>query len=118
MVPAPVWANHAARHVKAPSFGIAHYLAINGVDNDGHRDAHKWSGEGRSAGRNLGIRQRRAESHSSAITSALSNLAHMPRGEEKLQKMARQSLLHELWQEQQRTHEVAVDWCVLLYVLY
>lgn len=44
-------------------------------------------------------------------SSAASSWAHMPRGEEKLQKMARQSLLHELWQEQQRTHEVAVDWC-------
>lgn len=36
--------------------------------------------------------------------------AHIQGNEKKLQKMARQSLLHELWQEQQRTHEKAVDW--------
>ncbi|CAN0362369.1 unnamed protein product, partial [Ectocarpus sp. 12 AP-2014] len=41
---------------------------------------------------------------------ATSSWAHMPRNELKLEKMARQSLLHELWQEQQRTHEGAVDW--------
>lgn len=45
-------------------------------------------------------------------SAAPSSWAHMPRNEKKLQKMARQSLLHELWQEQQRTHEMAVDWCV------
>lgn len=43
-------------------------------------------------------------------SSAASSWAHMPRNEQKLQKMARQSLLHELWQTQQRTHEGAVDW--------
>ncbi|CAN0181734.1 unnamed protein product, partial [Discosporangium mesarthrocarpum] len=34
----------------------------------------------------------------------------VPQDVEKLRKMARQSLLHEMWQKQQRTHEVAVDW--------
>ena len=43
-------------------------------------------------------------------SAAPASWAHMPRNEKKLQKMARQSLLHELWQEQQRTHEIAVDW--------
>ncbi|CAM9860894.1 unnamed protein product [Ascophyllum nodosum] len=42
--------------------------------------------------------------------SSSASWAHMPRNEQKLQKMAKQSLLHELWQEQQRTHGIAVDW--------
>lgn len=43
-------------------------------------------------------------------STAAAHWAHMRGNEQKLQKMARQSLLHELWQEQQRTHEKAVDW--------
>lgn len=43
-------------------------------------------------------------------STAAAHWAHMQGNEQKLQKMARQSLLHELWQEQQRTHEKAVDW--------
>eukprot|EP00903_Cladosiphon_okamuranus_P014976 g13861.t1 len=43
-------------------------------------------------------------------STAAAHWAHMKGNEQKLQKMARQSLLHELWQEQQRTHEKAVDW--------
>lgn len=43
-------------------------------------------------------------------STAATSWAHMPRNEQKLQKMARQSLLLELWQEQQRTHGIAVDW--------
>eukprot|EP00752_Nemacystus_decipiens_P010276 g9158.t1 len=43
-------------------------------------------------------------------STAAAHWAHMQGNEQKLQKMARQSLLHELWQEQQRTHEQAVDW--------
>lgn len=51
------------------------------------------------------------------LSATSKSYAHMPRGMEKLEKMARQSLLHELWQEQQRTHEFAVDWLVLFTLL-